>query len=59
MFNDKYKICNNGYTMYLVRGYLSDSFILEGDVYLTKNFLSTDIDKSTYFSSVKEDFDSE
>lgn len=59
IFNDKYDVYNNGYTMYLVREYLKDSYVIEGDVYLTNNFLKDDLDSSVYFSGMKEEFDSE
>ena len=47
--NDKYDIYNNIYTMYLVREYLDDSYVIDADVYLHKNFIDSEIDKSTYF----------
>ena len=59
IFNDKYDTYNNGYTMYLVREYLQDSLVLEGDVYLVNNFLLSNLNKSTYFGGVKEDFTNE
>lgn len=54
--NDKFNIYNNGYTMYLVREYLHNTYILEGDVFLTDNFLKKNINHSTYFSGIKHDF---
>lgn len=59
IYNDKYDVYNNGYTMYIIREYLKESYILEGDVYLTNNFLKTDLKDSTYFSGIKEDFNNE
>lgn len=59
IYNDKYDMYNNGYTMYLVKEYLENSFVLEGDVYLTNNFLETNLDKSTYFSGIKKDYTKE
>lgn len=59
IFNDKYDIYNNGYTMYLVKDYLQDSYVLEGDVYMTRNFLKSEMVKSTYFGGKKEDFANE
>ncbi len=56
IFNDKYDVYNNGYTMYLVKDILQNSYVLEGDVYLTRNFLQTDINESTYFAGKKENF---
>lgn len=57
--NDKYDVYNNGYTMYIVRDYLHDTYVLEGDIYLTNNFLRNDLESSTYFTGIKEDFESE
>lgn len=59
IFNDKYDMYNNGYTMYLVRDYLQDSLVLEGDVYLVNNFFVSNLSQSTYFGGIKKDFDSE
>lgn len=59
IYNDKYQTYNNGYTMYLVREYLQNSLVLEGDVYLKNNFLISDLKNSTYFSGIKEDFKDE
>ncbi|CEN25893.1 sugar phosphate nucleotidyltransferase [Paraclostridium sordellii] len=57
--NDKFDIYNNIYTMYLVREYLGDSYVIDADVYLNRNFLERDIEKSTYFSGYKIGFKSE
>ena len=57
--NDKYDIYNNAYTMYLVRDYLQDAYVLEGDVYLTNNFLEREMIHSAYFGGVKEGFSQE
>jgi L-glutamine-phosphate cytidylyltransferase len=57
--NDKYDIYNNIYTMYLVRDYLSESYVIEGDVYFNRNFLDTDLNSSVYFSAKKRDFNNE
>lgn len=59
IFNDKYSVYNNGYTMYLVKDYLQNSYVLEGDVYLTRNFLESELVKSTYFAGKKEGFTNE
>ena len=52
-------IYNNIYTMYLVREYLGDSYVIDADVYLHRNFLERDIQKSTYFSGYKTGFKNE
>lgn len=57
--NDKFDIYNNIYTMYLVREYLGDSYVIDADVYLNRNFLERDIEKSTYFSGYKTGFKNE
>lgn len=57
--NDKFDIYNNIYTMYLVRKYLGDSYVIDADVYLHKNFLDKNIEKSTYFSGYKTGFKNE
>ena len=57
--NDKYNVYNNIYTMYLVREYLGDSYVIDADVYLHKNFLDGKISESTYFSGYKKEFKNE
>lgn len=59
VFNDKYNIYNNIYSMYLVRDYLADSYVIDADVYINRNFISSDIDKSTYFSAYKKNVKNE
>lgn len=57
--NDKYDVYNNIYTMYLVKEYLKDSYVIEGDVYITRNFFKKDIEKSAYFSARKYNYENE
>ncbi|OOM16471.1 sugar phosphate nucleotidyltransferase [Clostridium saccharobutylicum] len=53
--NDKYDVYNNIYTMYLVRQYLKDAFVIDADNYITRNFLPTSKPKtSVYYSACKE-----
>ncbi len=59
VYNDKYDVYNNGYTMYLVREHLKDTLVLEGDVYLRNNFLVSDLRQSTYFTGKKNKFTDE
>lgn len=59
IYNDKYNIYNNAYSLYLARDYLDNSFILEGDVYLANNFLLAGLKQSGYFTGIKEDFSDE
>lgn len=59
IYNDKYNIYNNIYTMYLVKDYLKDSYVIEGDVYLNRNFLKKDMKNSSYFSAQKYGYKNE
>ena len=51
--NEKFDKYNNIYTMYLVREYLGDSYVIDADVYLNRNFIDSNIKQSTYFSGYK------
>lgn len=51
--NDKYNRYNNIYTMYLVREYLKDTYVIEGDIYINRNFLKNNMESSAYFSAIK------
>jgi L-glutamine-phosphate cytidylyltransferase len=57
--NNKYDVFNNIYTMYLVREYLPDSYVIDADNYLHRNFLIECPGKSMYFSAKKKDFKNE
>ena len=59
IYNDKYDKYNNIYSMYLVKEYLSDSYVIDADVYLHRNFLDKSIKISTYFSGYKTGFTNE
>ena len=48
--NDKFNEYNNIYSFYLIRDYLEDSYILDGDIYLNRNIFEKNLDKSMYFS---------
>lgn len=55
VINDKYDVYNNIYTMYLVRQYLKDAFVIDADNYITRNFLPrSKPDTSLYYSAYKE-----
>jgi CTP:phosphocholine cytidylyltransferase-like protein len=56
IYNDKYDIYNNIYSMYLVRDYLSDSYVIDADVYLNRNFFEKELTTSIYFSGEKKGF---
>lgn len=49
IYNEKYDIYNNIYTMYLVREYLKDAYVLEGDIFMNNNVIDKNISRSTYF----------
>ena len=57
--NDKYDVYNNIYTMYLVKDYLADSYVIEGDIYLNKNIFKNNMNTSSYFSARKTGFKDE
>ena len=54
--NDKYDIYNNIYTMYLVREYLENTYVVDADVYISENFLLEKPETSMYFSANQEAF---
>jgi len=54
VINDKYDVYNNIYTMYLVREYLQDVFVIDADNYITRNFLpKAKPNTSLYYSACK------
>lgn len=57
--NDKYEVYNNLYTMYLVREYLPNSYVIDADVFLKNNFLLKSPKTSMYFSARKPEFTGE
>ncbi|MGL5901995.1 MAG: NTP transferase domain-containing protein [Cetobacterium sp.] len=57
--NEYYDKYNNIYSMYLVKEHLSDSYVIDADVYLSKNILKREINKSSYFSGKKETLEKE
>ena len=57
--NDKYAEYNNFYSLYLVKDYLADSYVIDADNYLFKNMFRTDVTRSTYFSVYREDCENE
>ncbi len=59
VYNDKYDVYNNFYTMYLVREYLSEAYVIDADNYLHENFLQNSMRDSTYFSAYKTNFKDE
>jgi L-glutamine-phosphate cytidylyltransferase len=59
IYNEKYDQFNNIFSMYLVRQYLPESYVLEADVYLHNNFLVKNPKTSRYFSACKPEFKNE
>lgn len=59
VYNDKYNVYNNIYTMFLVREFLKDSYVIDADVYINRNFLLEKPKTSTYFSAYKKDVKNE
>ncbi|WP_297424154.1 sugar phosphate nucleotidyltransferase [Clostridium sp.] len=60
VINDKYDVYNNIYTMYLVREYLKDAFVIDADNYITRNFLpKIKPETSIYYSACKENISGE
>ncbi|MGL4760515.1 MAG: sugar phosphate nucleotidyltransferase [Sarcina sp.] len=57
--NDKYDVYNNIYTMHLVREYLSDSYVIDADIYINKNFILEKPETSMYFCANKIGFENE
>lgn len=59
VYNPCYSEFNNIYSLYLCREFLENTWILEGDVFIRKNFLPPGIQRSTYFSVFRQDVTSE
>ena len=59
VYNDKYNVYNNVYTMYLVKDYLADSYVIDADVYINRNFIDNNVIDSTYFTAYKKDVKNE
>ena len=54
VFNDRYDTCNNINSLYIVRDRFHDTYVMEGDVYMDKNVLSSEVVQSTYFAKKKK-----
>lgn len=54
--NERFDTCNNIYSLYKVREFFGDSFIIEGDVYMSSNPFSSLPLASTYFAAWREDY---
>lgn len=54
VFNDRYDTCNNINSLYIVRDRFHDTYVLEGDVYMDRNVLLSEVNHSTYFARKKK-----
>ena len=54
VFNNRYDTCNNINSLYIVRNRFHDTYVLEGDVYMDKNVLLSEVNHSTYFARKKK-----
>lgn len=59
IYNEYYNKYNNIYSMYLAKEFLENSYVIDADVYLTKNFLKKDLKNSCYFSGEKDTLEKE
>lgn len=59
IFNEKYDKYNNIYTMNLVKELLGDSYVIDADIYLNRNFFENKVQKSTYFAPYRNSFENE
>lgn len=50
VFNNKYDVYNNFYSLYLVKEQLANSYVIDADNYIFKNIFDEKITRSTYFS---------
>ena len=54
VFNDRYDTCNDINSLYTVKERFHDTYVLEGDVYMDKNVLLSEVSQSTYFARKKK-----
>ena len=54
VFNDRYDTCNHINSLYIVKERFHDTYVLEGDVYMDKNVLLSEVSQSTYFARKKK-----
>ena len=59
IYNEYYNVYNNIYSMYLAKEFLGDSYVIDADVYLRRNFLKRDLENSCYFSGEKDTLEKE
>ena len=56
VFNDKYDVYNNIYSMYLVRDRLDDGYVSEADVFMHENYVLPHPDRSLIFGGYRKGF---
>ena len=59
VYNQTFENCNNIYSLWLCREHFYHTYIIEGDIYLNRNFLKKQISQSAYFSGIKQDIGKE
>ena len=56
VLNEKYEQYNNIYSLYLVLNKFADTYILEGDVWLQRNCIRTDLEQSSYLAAWQDSY---
>ena len=56
VLNEKYEKYNNIYSLYLVLNKFADTYILEGDVWLQRNCIRTDLEQSSYLAAWQDSY---
>ena len=56
VLNEKYEQYNKIYSLYLVLNKFADTYILEGDVWLQRNCIRTDLEQSSYLAAWQDSY---
>ena len=56
VLNETYEQYNNLYSLYLVLNKFADTYILEGDVWLQRNCIRTDLEQSSYLAAWQDSY---
>lgn len=59
VFNDRYDTCNNINSLYVVRHRFGDTFVVEGDIFMTENPFTTKLSRPAYFGAYRENYHNE
>lgn len=59
IFNDKYSIYNNWYSLFLAKENLGDTFIMDGDVFVNSDIFCVKPENSTYYCKLSNNFNNE